>query len=114
MTKTMKKVLTVLLVGILAISAGFMGIFSGSAATVVDNKAEFIEIVTEYMDPTTNEGTITDADLAVAEKQIDLVNAKAYFDKMTEAEKTGLESKYAEAWADIRSSCRCFPSVLLP
>ena len=101
MTKTMKKVLTVLLVGILAISAGFMGIFTGSAATVVDNKAEFIEIVTEYMDPTTNEGTITDADLAVAEKQIDLVNAKAYFDKMTEAEKTGLESKYAEAWADI-------------
>lgn len=101
MTKTMKKVLTVLLVGILAISAGFMGIFSGSAATVVDNKALFIEIVTEYMDPTTNEGTITDADLASAEKQIDLVNAKAYFDKMTEAEKTGLESKYAEAWADI-------------
>lgn len=101
MTKTMKKVLTVLLVGILAISAGFMGIFSGSAATAVDNKAEFIEIVTKYMDPTTNEGTITDADLAIAEKQIDLVNAKAYFDKMTESEKSGLDSIYAEAWADI-------------
>ena len=101
MTKTMKKVLTVLLVGILAISAGFMGIFTGSAATVVDNKAEFIEIVENYMDPTTNEGTITDADLAVEAKQVDLVNAKAYFDKMTEVEKTSLESKYAEAWADI-------------
>ena len=101
MTKTMKKVLTIVLVGLLAISASFMGIFTGSAATVVDNKAAFIEIIENYMDLTTNEGTITDADLADAEKQIDLVNAKAYFDKMTEAEKTGLESKYAEAWADI-------------
>ena len=98
MTKTMKKVLTVLLVSILAISASFMGIFSGSADSA--SKTAFEGIIQGYID---NSIVITDASLADESVQVNLIQAKAYYDKMERAERESVPAAIAEEWEAIQN-----------
>ena len=98
MTKTMKKVLMVLLVGILAVCTSVMGIFTGSADAA--SKAAFEGIIQDYI---TAGKTITDADLADAGVQVHLIQAKAYYDKMEREEREAVPAVIAEEWEAMQN-----------
>ncbi len=99
MTKRLKRVLTAALVGVMAISACLFGTLGVSADTAASQEAqkEFASIITTFManDP------IKDEDLANADVQVKLIQAKAYYDKMERAERESLDSDIAEEWAAI-------------
>ncbi len=95
MTMTMKKVLMVVLVAVMALSACLFGTVSTASAN--DAKSEFITIVETF-----KESPVTDADLAKEDVQVKLVNAKAYYDKMTYAERESLPSDIVVVWENIQ------------
>ncbi len=95
MTKTMKKVVMVVLVAVLAMSVGLFGGVKTSSADTASVNA-FKTIMDSY-----DGRTIVDADLVNESIQKDLIQAKAYYDKMETSERQSLDSKYIVAWEAI-------------
>ena len=97
MTKTMKKVLTLALIGVMFVSAAVFGTTTKAFATPAD-VTEFTAIVQTFVG-----GSVTDADLTDEDVQKDLISAKSYFDNMTKAEKDSLDAVIVEEWTKIQA-----------
>ena len=99
MTKTLKKVLTIVLVGLLALSASVLGTFSVSKADAVsDAKATFETIVAALPD------TITNTDLEDVDVLENLSNARAeYLFLQGKGQESVLDTNLRIKWANLQN-----------